>query len=115
MNALSGGIALRDDTLFVEHLALRTEETSLAVDGAVKHYLTTPILDLRVSSDKVSLPEIARVVPMLAGITDAAAVRGQGGRAPRSAGCRDGPAIVGGTADGTVRRRRHDAGAVGDG
>ena len=37
--------------------------------AAVKHYLTTPVLDLRVSSDKVSLAEIARVVPTLAGIS----------------------------------------------
>ena len=68
VNALSGGIAVREDTLFVDKLALRTEETSLSVDGAVQHYLTTPVLNLRVSSDKVSLQELSRIVPALSGI-----------------------------------------------
>lgn len=68
LNALSGGIAVKDDTVFVEKLALRTSETSLSVDGAVQHYLTTPIFNLQISSDKLSVPEIARLVPALAGI-----------------------------------------------
>jgi autotransporter translocation and assembly factor TamB len=68
LNALSGGIAVRDDTLFVDKLALRTEETSLLVDGAVQNYLATPVLNLRVSSDKVSLEELSRIVPAVAGI-----------------------------------------------
>lgn len=68
VNALSGGVAVRDDTLFIESLALRTEESSLLVDGAVQRYLSTPQLNLQISSDKVSFPEIARVVPALAGI-----------------------------------------------
>ena len=68
LNALSGGIAVKDDTVFVEKLALRTSETSLSIDGAVQHYLTTPIFNLQISSDKLSVPEIARLVPALAGI-----------------------------------------------
>ena len=56
LNALSGGVAVRDDTVFVEQLALRTEETSLSSTGAVQHYLTTPIFNLQISSDKLSLP-----------------------------------------------------------
>ncbi|MQA30863.1 MAG: hypothetical protein GEU82_13695, partial [Luteitalea sp.] len=68
LNALSGGVAVRNDTLFVENLALRTEETSLSLDGAVQHYLTTPTFNLQVSSDKVSLPELGRLFPSLAGI-----------------------------------------------
>ena len=68
LNALSGGIAVKDDTVFVEKLALRTAETSLSVDGAVQHYLTTPVFNLQISSDKLSLPEIARLVPALAGV-----------------------------------------------
>src|SRR5262245_42163798 len=36
VNALSGGIAVRDDTVFVEKLALRTAESSVSVDGAVQ-------------------------------------------------------------------------------
>jgi autotransporter translocation and assembly factor TamB len=68
LNALSGGIAVKDDTVFVEKLALRTSETSLSVDGAVQHYLTKPIFNLQISSDKLSVPEIARLVPALAGV-----------------------------------------------
>ena len=40
LNALSGGVSVQDDTVFVDKLALRTAETSLSVDGAVQHYLT---------------------------------------------------------------------------
>src|SRR5262249_28321245 len=68
LNALSGGVALRNDTVFIDKLALRTEETSLSVDGAVENYLTTPIYKLKISSDKTSIPEIGRIVPALAGI-----------------------------------------------
>src|SRR5262245_14611320 len=69
VNALSGGIAVRDDTVFVEKLALRTAESSVSVDGAVQQYLSSPILNLEISSDKLSLPEIARLVPALSGVT----------------------------------------------
>ena len=72
LNALSGGVAVQDDTVFVDKLALRTEETSLSVDGAVQHYLSKPIFNLQISSDKLSLPEIARLVPALAGVRLAA-------------------------------------------
>ncbi|MBS1820205.1 MAG: translocation/assembly module TamB domain-containing protein [Acidobacteria bacterium] len=68
LNALSGGVSVKDDTLFVDKLALRTAESSVSIDGAVQQYLTTPQLNLQVSSDKLSLPEIARLVPSLAGI-----------------------------------------------
>ena len=68
LNALSGGVSVKDDTMFVDKLALRTAETSLSVDGAVQHYLTKPVFNLQISSDKLSLPEIARLVPALAGI-----------------------------------------------
>ncbi len=68
LNAMSGGVSVKDDTLFVDKLALRTAESSILVDGAVQHYLTTPQFNLQISSDKLSLPEIARVVPSLDGI-----------------------------------------------
>jgi hypothetical protein len=68
LNALSGGIAVHDDAVHVEKLALRTAETSISVDGAVQNYLTKPNLNLQISSDKLSIPEIARLVPALAGI-----------------------------------------------
>src|SRR5437870_3219849 len=68
LNALSGGVSVRNDTVFVDKLAVRTEETSLSIDGAVENYLTKPIFKVQISSDKTSLPEIARLVPALAGI-----------------------------------------------
>ncbi len=68
VNAFSGGVSVRDDTVFVEKLALRTAESTLSVDGAVQQYLSTPQLNLQITSDKLSLPEIARLVPALAGI-----------------------------------------------
>src|SRR4051812_19565823 len=68
VNALSGGVAIKDDTVFVDKLALRTSETSLSVDGAVQHYLTKPAFNLQINSEKLSIPEIARIVPALAGI-----------------------------------------------
>ena len=68
VNALSGGIAVRDDVLHVQKLALRTAESSVSIDGDVRQYLTRPVLNLRISSDKLSVPEIARLVPALAGV-----------------------------------------------
>jgi autotransporter translocation and assembly factor TamB len=68
LNALSGGVAIRNDTVYVDKLALRTEESSLSVDGAVQNYLSKPRFNMQISSDKLSIPEIARVLPALAGI-----------------------------------------------
>jgi hypothetical protein len=68
LNALSGGVSVKDDTLFVDKLALRTSETSLSFDGAIQHYLTRPVFNLQISSDKLSIPEMARLVPALAGL-----------------------------------------------
>src|SRR5262245_19198933 len=68
LNAMSGGVAVKNDTVFLDKLALRTAESSLSFDGAVQNYLQTPVFNLQISSDKLSLPEIARLVPALAGI-----------------------------------------------
>ena len=68
LNAMSGGVSVRNDTLYIEKLALRTEETSLLVDGALQDYLSKPVLKLQASSDKASLSELGRVFPALAGI-----------------------------------------------
>jgi autotransporter translocation and assembly factor TamB len=68
LNALSGGIAVRDDAVFIEKLAIRTAETSVSVDGDVQQYLTRPVFHLHISSDKLSVPELARVLPALKGL-----------------------------------------------
>src|SRR5262245_59761263 len=54
VNELSGGVAVRDDTLYLDELALRTAETSLSIDGAVQQYLTKPVFNVTISSDKTS-------------------------------------------------------------
>src|SRR6185437_3182465 len=68
INDLSGTLAIKDDTVFIDKLALRTEESSLSADGEIRNYLTTPVFNVQMSSDKTSLPELARVVPALAGV-----------------------------------------------
>jgi autotransporter translocation and assembly factor TamB len=68
VNALSGGVAVKEDTLFIEKLALRTAESSLSVDGALQHYLSKPQLNLQITSDKLSLPEFSQIIPALAGV-----------------------------------------------
>ena len=69
LNGLSGGIAVRDDTVFLKDIAVRTEETSLEIGGAIQNYLTaSPVLNLRVSSDKTSLAELSALVPALAAV-----------------------------------------------
>ena len=60
LNALSGGISVKNDDLFVQKLAVRTEESSMSIDGAVQDYLSRPVFNLRISSDKLSVPEIGR-------------------------------------------------------
>jgi autotransporter translocation and assembly factor TamB len=68
LNSLSGGIAVKDDTLFLDSVAIRTADTSIAVDGSIQHYLSTPQFTLQVTSDRVSLPEVARLIPSLKGV-----------------------------------------------
>ena len=68
LNSLSGTVAVRDDSVYLNKIAVRTSETSLATDGAIEHYLSQPTFKLQISSDKLSLPEIARVVPALSGV-----------------------------------------------
>jgi hypothetical protein len=68
LNALSGRVALRNDTVFVDKLSVRTEESSVRIDGAIEHYRQNPVLNLTITSDKLTLDEIARLVPSLRGI-----------------------------------------------
>ena len=115
LNALSGGISVKDDTLFVEKLALRTSETSLSFDGAVQHYLTAPVFNLEISSDKLSLPEIARLVPALVGDPSAAVLQRQGRGAARPSRRRDERAVVGGNGERQAGGRHGGAWTVGRG
>ena len=62
---LSGTISTKEDAIFVEKLAIRTEESALSVDGSVRAYQHTPRLALEISSEKLALQEIGRLVPAL--------------------------------------------------
>ena len=65
VNQVQAKIAVRDDNLYVEDLLLRTAESDLRASGVVEHYLRQPVLKLTATSEKFSLPEIARVLPLL--------------------------------------------------
>jgi hypothetical protein len=64
---LSGTVATKADAIFLDKVAIRTAESSVAIDGSVRSYQQTPTLDLEVRSDKLALNEIARLVPALRG------------------------------------------------
>jgi autotransporter translocation and assembly factor TamB len=66
LNSLSGAVSVRNDALYLDKVAIRTAESSIAVEGAIERYLSKPIFKLQVTSDKTSLPEIGRIVPALA-------------------------------------------------
>src|SRR5262249_7316573 len=68
LNALSGSVSVRDDAVYIDKLAIRTAETSATAEGAVRQYLTQPVYNLHVSSDKLSMSELAQLFPALASI-----------------------------------------------
>jgi translocation and assembly module TamB len=63
---LTGTIAMRDANLHLQKVALETTETSLTIDGVLEEYLSTPVVRLT-TTGHVSLPEIGRIVPAVAG------------------------------------------------
>ena len=65
MRQLSGGIALREDNLHVQQLKIHTAESSLTIDGVIRSYLQTPVLEVSTSGN-LSTPEIGRIVTALA-------------------------------------------------
>jgi autotransporter translocation and assembly factor TamB len=62
LTELAGKLAVRDDNLYVEQMAIRTAESSLTIDGVVEQYLKTPVVKVTTTGN-VSLPEIGRVFP----------------------------------------------------
>ena len=65
VNQAQGRIAVRDDNLYFEDLVLRTAESDLHASGVVEQYLRQPVLKLTATSEKFSLPELARVLPLV--------------------------------------------------
>ena len=66
LRQLSGGFAVRDDNFYFEHVAVHTDETSVKAEGVVEQYLRTPVLKVS-SNGQLSLPELGRLLPVLAG------------------------------------------------
>jgi autotransporter translocation and assembly factor TamB len=68
LNALSGTIRRTENEIALENVSIRTAESSLRVEGTIGNIEgETPVVDLRTSSDKLALAEIARLVPALRG------------------------------------------------
>ncbi len=65
VDQVQGTVAVRDDDLFFEKLKVHTADSALNLDGAVESYATTPMLKVEADSERLSLPEIARVAPIL--------------------------------------------------
>jgi hypothetical protein len=68
INDLSGRIVRTANQLHFDNVALRTEESSLRVNGTIHNIEDgSTAVDVQASSDKLALEEIARIVPALRG------------------------------------------------
>ncbi|HYS27507.1 MAG TPA: translocation/assembly module TamB domain-containing protein [Vicinamibacterales bacterium] len=68
VNDLSGVIRRHEDSVTIENLSLRTEETSLRVAGVVRGIGSdTPVINVKASSDKFDIGEMAKILPALRG------------------------------------------------
>jgi uncharacterized protein involved in outer membrane biogenesis len=68
LNSVSGGFAVADDALYLQKVSVRTQESSLSIDGAIQQYLKKAVFNLRISSDKLSIPELSHVVRSLSNV-----------------------------------------------
>ena len=68
VNALSGVIRRTSDEIAFQNVALRTQESSLSANGTITNLTSGhPDVNAKVTSDKLSIPEIANVIPALRG------------------------------------------------
>jgi autotransporter translocation and assembly factor TamB len=68
VKALSGVVRRRGNAIILENIALRTEETALRVDGTIGNIEDgVRTIDIKASSDKFDVEEIAQVFPLLRG------------------------------------------------
>jgi len=66
INDLSGIVRRHQDSVTIENLSLRTEETSLRAGGSVRGLDSgNPVINIKASSDKFSIGELANVLPAL--------------------------------------------------
>src|SRR5262245_48595150 len=61
LNSLSGQVAIRDDDVYVDKVALRTPESSVQLNGAIRDYLKTPQFNLTLTTDKLTVGEFGGV------------------------------------------------------
>jgi autotransporter translocation and assembly factor TamB len=66
LRQITGRIAVRDDNLYFESMAVRTGETALDIGGVLQQYRQARILHL-VTKGKLSVPELGRILPALSG------------------------------------------------
>ena len=69
LNSMSGQVSVRDDDVYIEKVAVRTAETSLLIDGAIRDYLKTPRFNVTASSDKLTPREFGGLIPAVANLT----------------------------------------------
>jgi hypothetical protein len=68
VNTLSGVIRRTPDQLAFDNVIIRTEESDLRVNGAVRGLGDkTPVIDVTASSEKLAVNELARLFPALSG------------------------------------------------
>jgi autotransporter translocation and assembly factor TamB len=68
VNAMSGVIRRTPGEITFQNVSLRTEESTLRLNGVVKNIEgSTPALDLTASSDKFAVNELAKLIPALRG------------------------------------------------
>ena len=63
---LTGTVAVRNDNLYLDRVVVKTGESALNIGGVIESYLRTPVIKLA-TDGTVSLPEVGRLVPALAG------------------------------------------------
>ena len=66
VHQLTGTVAVRDDHLYLDGMIVKTDATSLNIDGVIESYLRTPVIKLG-TDGTVSLPEVGQFVPVLSG------------------------------------------------
>jgi len=68
INGMSGVIRRTPNAIAFDNVAIRTEESTLRVNGSVRNIEgASPVIDVRASSDKLALNELARLIPQLRG------------------------------------------------
>jgi hypothetical protein len=65
VNRVQGTVAVRADDLHLEEVKVHTADSALHVDGVIEQYATKPVFRLEAASERLSLPELARVVPAI--------------------------------------------------